>query len=55
MENRVQEINRLVRNLDARLESLFRSTRERSLARTKLEECLMWAERADFLDNFIED
>ncbi len=55
MESRVQEINRLVRKLDARLESLFPSTRERSLARTKLEECLMWAERADFLDNFIED
>jgi hypothetical protein len=55
MESRLQEITRLIRSLERRLEVLFPSTRERSLALTKLEECHMWVERADFLNNFIEN
>jgi hypothetical protein len=46
MEGRLQAVGRHVDDLAGAL-SEFPSSRQRSLALTKLEECLMWAERAD--------
>lgn len=53
MESQLQKVARLTVGLAESLHG-YPPTRERSLALTKLEECLMWVERADALPPMTE-